>query len=147
MIRKVTPASFLPVLLLYGAIVSTRAIAGTSAFYSCQSAETDPNLSFSVTLREHDHPPSADVVATFPKASPSVARYDHLSYLASASGADHVAYEGEGISIVVYPDPKMISTVVFGDQGGAQAGLAMHCRPDASTVLDPCPTRACHQSF
>lgn len=110
---------------------SSIARAATPASYSCRSAETSSDLVFTVMVTvtgQPDHgPSSADIVATFPKAIPPATRYDHVPYTAGDSGTDHLAFEAAGIAVVVYPDPKMLSTVVFGDAGGTQVGLVMRC--------------------
>ena len=107
--------------------------------YVCQSAESDPASFFTVSLQTNGargmNPNEgllADITIAFSQPNVPATAYKAVPYSAPDSGDDHVAFEGEGISVVVYPNPKLLSTIVIGDAGAEQTGFVMSCRSSAN---------------
>ena len=115
-------------LFLCVAMLSLACPAFAASRYTCVSAETDPAVPSPLLPKCT----TARMSRTF--ASPSLRPTRRRLFTqmspddATESGPDFVAFSTDGISVVIYPDPAKFSTVVFGDAGGTQVSLAMHCK-------------------
>lgn len=98
------------------------------AAYFCESAGNDPYVPFAMVVTVRDNPNLADITVTFPNSNPTTFQYPAAAYDASDTGTDHVAYVAPGIAVVLYKDPSVLSTALFGDSDSTQAGLTMSCR-------------------